>query len=103
MNLKFELIGKEINGFRVTDCIGEGGMALIFRAENCVDPTIVRALKIVRPEFMEKELFFKRFAREARLLEQMKHPQTRKNSYRHYWKGLTLFQQIYQQEQGECS
>ena len=74
MNLKFELIGKEINGFRVTDCIGEGGMALIFRAENCVDPTIVRALKIVRPEFMERELFFKRFAREARLLEQMKHP-----------------------------
>jgi serine/threonine protein kinase len=74
MSLKQELIGKEINGFRVTDCIGEGGMAYVFRAENSVDSQIVRALKIIRPEFMEKNLFFERFAREARVLESLTHP-----------------------------
>ena len=36
MGLKQELIGKELNGFQLTECIGEGGMAFVFKAENCL-------------------------------------------------------------------
>ncbi|MEE2645407.1 MAG: bifunctional serine/threonine-protein kinase/formylglycine-generating enzyme family protein [Myxococcota bacterium] len=69
-----ELIGRELNGFRVTEQLGEGGMAFVLRAENIVDPTICRALKIIRPRYMERDLFFQRFAREARVLEKLQHP-----------------------------
>ncbi len=74
MDLKQDLIGTELNGYRITHCIGEGGMAYVFRAENVIDPKIIRALKMIKPEFSEQEDLFDCFTQEARILEGLNHP-----------------------------
>jgi len=68
------LVGSEVVGFHLTECIGEGGMAVVYRGENNVDRTIVRAIKIVHPELARRGQFAKRFAEEARILETLQHP-----------------------------
>ncbi len=73
MDFKQDLIGIELNGYRITHCIGEGGMAYVFRAENLVDPKILRALKMIKPEFSERADLFESFTQEARILESLHH------------------------------
>lgn len=73
MDFKQDLIGIELNGYRITHCIGEGGMAYVFRAENLVDPKILRALKMIKPEFSERADLFENFTQEARILESLHH------------------------------
>ena len=67
-----ELIGIELGGYRITHLIGEGGMAAVFAAHNILNPTIRRALKIIRPDYASQSRFVDRFSREARLLEQLR-------------------------------
>jgi len=70
----------ELVGFRLTARLGEGGMAIVFRGENVLDRTIVRAIKIVRPELASRREFRARVAEEARILERLSH----KNIVRFY-------------------
>lgn len=54
------LLGTELAGFRLTACLGEGGMATVFRGENLLDLSVVRALKVVRPHLSAQPEFVKR-------------------------------------------
>ena len=65
------LIGMEFGGYRITHLLGEGAMSAVFAATNTLNPTIRRALKVIRPEFASQKRFVDRFSREARLLEQL--------------------------------
>ena len=69
-----DLIGGELAGYRLVGQLGEGGMAVVFRAENLLDSSILRAIKVVRPELASQSEFVKRFVSEARVLEAMNHP-----------------------------
>lgn len=74
--LMAELIGKTIGRYHILEQLGEGGMALVFKA---CDTRLERevALKVIRrgafaPELLEEVL--KRFEREAKSLARMSHP-----------------------------
>ncbi len=71
-----EFIGKSIGRYHILEQLGEGGMALVFKA---YDTRLERevALKVIRrgafaPELLEEVL--KRFEREAKSLARMSHP-----------------------------
>ena len=66
------LIGEELAGYKVTELIGEGGMAVVMKAENMVDPRIKRAFKIIKPEYRDRAQFYERFTREAFVLERLR-------------------------------
>ncbi|MBI2897958.1 MAG: protein kinase [Deltaproteobacteria bacterium] len=68
------LVGHELAGFRVTDLLGAGAMAVVFRAENLLNPAIVRALKVVRPALGGRRDVAVRLRREAEILERLQHP-----------------------------
>lgn len=68
------IIGKEIGGFLVTSVIGEGATAFVLRGESALDASIVRALKVVRPELSALPEFVARFTEEARTLDRLQHP-----------------------------
>lgn len=68
------LVGQDVAGFRIAEIVGEGGMAVVFRATNVLSPSIQRAIKVVRPELASNEEFVKRFAEEALTLERLQHP-----------------------------
>ncbi len=68
------LIGRELAGYLLTAKLGEGGMAVVFRGENVLDRSIVRAVKVVHPHLSSQEEFSRRFALEARVLERLQHP-----------------------------
>ena len=58
--------------YRVRRCIGEGGMGLVFEAE---DTDLLRsvALKVIRPELAGIPQVVRRFLREARAMAALKH------------------------------
>ena len=66
------LIGEELAGYRMTELIGEGGMAVVMKAENLVDSRIKRAFKIIKPEYKSRAQFYERFTREAIVLERLR-------------------------------
>lgn len=67
------LIGKRLGRYRVEALVGEGGMALVFRAH---DPHLHRtvALKVVHPRLSPDPAFVARFLREARAVAGLQHP-----------------------------
>ncbi|MCA9678848.1 MAG: protein kinase [Myxococcales bacterium] len=71
--MALNVIGKTLAGFRVTAKLGEGAMATVYRGENRLDPGIVRALKVIRPELTASEEFVARFTQEARTLDGLAH------------------------------
>ena len=58
-------VGSQIAGYRLEEQIGQGGMAVVFRAQ---DERLRRqvALKILSPALVEDEEFRHRFVRESR-------------------------------------
>jgi eukaryotic-like serine/threonine-protein kinase len=68
------LRGAEVAGYRLTELLGTGGMAGVFRGENTLNPGIVRAIKVVRPELATRREFALRFSQEAVILENLRHP-----------------------------
>ncbi|MBX3126111.1 MAG: protein kinase [Polyangiaceae bacterium] len=68
------LVGRELGAYRLTGVVGRGSSALIFRAENVVQPQIRRALKVVYPELMEYTDIAAQLMREAAVHESLHHP-----------------------------
>ena len=68
-----ELIGKGFGPYKVLDKIGEGGMAVVYRAYQ---ESLGRyaAIKVLRAELARDEEFVARFRREALAVAQLNHP-----------------------------
>lgn len=69
-----DLIGQTLlNRYYVEDFVGRGGMAEVYRARD-TRRRITVALKFLREDMAEDEVFLRRFRREARVLETLQHP-----------------------------
>jgi serine/threonine-protein kinase len=68
------LIGQTIDGrFRLDEVLGEGGMGRVYRGvQLSVDRSV--AIKVLRPDLVEREDVIKRFLREARVISGFNHP-----------------------------
>lgn len=68
------MLGKHINGrYKLLEIIGDGGMAIVYKAEDLILDRIV-AVKLLRPEFSQDDEFIKRFRREAESATSLDHP-----------------------------
>ena len=67
------MIGQTLGRYRIVERLGEGGMGVVFRAE---DPRLERdvALKILKPDALHDEDSKRRFRLEARALSRLLHP-----------------------------
>jgi tetratricopeptide (TPR) repeat protein len=68
-----ELIGRRVGHFRISSILGEGGMGVVFRAEDVFLGRPV-ALKLLRPDIAHDEASTRRFLREARHAGALVHP-----------------------------
>jgi tRNA A-37 threonylcarbamoyl transferase component Bud32 len=69
-----DLIGQTLlDRYYVEDFVGRGGMAEVYRARD-LRRRITVALKFLREDMAEDEVFLRRFRREARVLETLQHP-----------------------------
>ena len=67
-------IGKKLDGrYEITELIGEGGMADVYRATDVVDNKTV-AVKILKKEFAENEEFLRQFRNESKAIAVLSHP-----------------------------
>lgn len=68
------MIGKILgNRYRLLELIGEGGMALVYKAEDSLLCRAV-AVKILRPQYASDAEFVERFHREAKAAASLSHP-----------------------------
>jgi serine/threonine protein kinase len=67
------LIGQSLGRYHILEQLGEGGMAVVYKA---FDTRLERkvAVKVILPSRQQNEKFLKRFEREARSLAQLTHP-----------------------------
>jgi serine/threonine-protein kinase len=66
-------IGRQIQGYQLSQLIGEGGTAWVYRAEN-TDVGRVTAVKILRPELSRRPRAVSRFLTEAEIINRIAHP-----------------------------
>ncbi len=68
-----EIVGTEIDGYRIRELVGSGGMGVVYRAE---DVSLSRdvALKCINRSLANDESFLRRFRAEARALAQIDSP-----------------------------
>lgn len=67
-------IGKKLDGrYEITELIGEGGMADVYKAVDVVDNKDI-AVKILKKEFAESEEFLRRFRNESKAISVLSHP-----------------------------
>jgi serine/threonine protein kinase len=59
--------------YRLDEQIGEGGMGSVWKVWH-VDMESERALKLIKPEIAQNDRGWKRFRREAQLMDKIKHP-----------------------------
>lgn len=67
------MIGKKLRAYEITDEIGSGGMATVYRAYQ---PSMDRhvAIKVIRSSILHDPALRERFQREARLIARLEHP-----------------------------
>jgi serine/threonine protein kinase len=67
------LIGKSLGRYHILEQLGEGGMAVVYKA---YDTRLERnvAIKVILPQKQHTEKFIKRFEREAKALARLSHP-----------------------------
>ena len=65
-------IGANIGPYRITEKLGRGGMATVYKAYHANLDRYV-ALKVLHPAFLEDPNFLARFQREARLVAKLEH------------------------------
>lgn len=71
---KDKFIGTRLDGrYEITELVGEGGMANVYRAVDVLDNRIV-AVKILKKEYSENEEFLRRFRNESKAIAVMSHP-----------------------------
>ncbi len=67
------VVGRTISHFRITEKIGEGGMGVVYKAEDTKLKRQV-ALKFLRPDAVEDPQAKQRFLREAQAVAALDHP-----------------------------
>lgn len=68
------MIGKILgNRYRILELIGEGGMALVYKAEDSLLCRAV-AVKVLRPQYASDAEFVERFHRESKAAASLSHP-----------------------------
>ncbi len=65
--------GENVGPYRVTEQLGSGGMATVFKAYHASLDRYV-AIKVLHPAFKSDPQFFERFKREARIVANLEHP-----------------------------
>lgn len=66
--------GKRLDGrYEIHELIGEGGMAVVYRAYDTIDDRIV-AIKILKDEFADNSEFIRRFKNESKAIAVLSHP-----------------------------
>ena len=65
--------GEQVGPYRIIDQLGQGGMATVYKAYHAALDRYV-ALKVLHPAFLEDKNFHARFAREAKLVAKLDHP-----------------------------
>ncbi len=67
------LVGQSIDRYHILEQLGEGGMAVVYKA---YDTRLERdvAIKVILPSYEHTDKFLKRFEREARALAKLSHP-----------------------------
>jgi len=67
------LLGQSLGRYHILEQLGEGGMAIVYKA---YDTRLERnvAVKVILPQRQFSEKFLKRFEREAKVLAQLSHP-----------------------------
>ncbi|MDB6079452.1 MAG: serine/threonine protein kinase, partial [Akkermansiaceae bacterium] len=68
-----EEVGRKFPQFEFLECLGRGGMGVVYKARQKALDRVV-AVKILAGEWQEEPGFAERFAREARLLARLAHP-----------------------------
>jgi serine/threonine-protein kinase len=67
-------IGKRLDGrYEITELIGQGGMANVYKAVDVLDNRVV-AVKILKREFSESDEFLRRFRNESKAIAVLSHP-----------------------------
>ena len=65
---------KQVGSVRLKEPLGEGGMALVYRGEDPLDPTSRLAVKLLRQDVHGDADLVKRFLREGEVLSSLRHP-----------------------------
>jgi serine/threonine protein kinase len=68
-----ETVAKQFPQYEILECLGRGGMGVVYKARQKSLDRLV-ALKILAPEREKDPQFAERFAREAKTLAQLNHP-----------------------------
>ncbi len=66
-------IGQIIDGYRILEVLGKGGMGIVYKAEDIALSRAV-AIKMIAPELSSNESFLRRFHSEARALARVESP-----------------------------
>src|SRR5260370_28159792 len=67
------VIGESVGPYRITEQLGQGGMATVYRAYHANLDRYV-AIKVLHPAFKEDPNFLTRFQREAQIVARLEHP-----------------------------
>ena len=69
-----KFVGKRLDGrYEIREIIGVGGMAVVYKAYDCIEDRIV-AVKILKEEFISNEEFVRRFKNESKAIAMLSHP-----------------------------
>lgn len=68
-----DLIGQKLGQYEIIALLGSGGMASVYRARQLNIRREV-AIKVIKPDLIEREEFVKRFEREAETVATLSHP-----------------------------
>src|SRR5260370_6202497 len=66
-------IGENVGPYRITDRLGQGGMATVYRAYHANLDRYV-AIKVLHAAFKDDPNFLARFQREAQIVARLEHP-----------------------------
>src|SRR5260221_7740650 len=67
------VIGESVGPYRITEQLGQGGMATVYRAYHANLDRYV-AIKVMHPALKEDPTFLARFQREAQIIAKLEHP-----------------------------